>query len=80
MHRTTVEISEEHHRALTALARRRGVRGFSVLVQEALTEYLSNAEIDELEALLELEGSIDEAQADGLLWGMQETRSGWRTS
>lgn len=51
-----------------------------MLVQEALTEYLSNAEIDELEALLELEGSIDEAQADGLLRGMQETRSGWRTS
>jgi len=80
MHRTTVEISNEHHRALAALAQRRGLRGFSVLVQEALTEYLSDAELDELEALLALEGSIDEAQAQELHRSVAETRGSWRTS
>jgi hypothetical protein len=30
--RMTVEISDEQHQALRAIAHRRGVRGFSVLV------------------------------------------------
>lgn len=34
--RTTVEITAEQHRALSAIAQRRGLRVFSTLVQEAL--------------------------------------------
>ena len=39
--RTTVEISEHQHRALTELALRRRIRGFSLLVQEAIDFYLA---------------------------------------
>ena len=47
--RTTVEISAEQHRALSAIAQRRGVRGFSVLVQEALDTYLANLDANEVD-------------------------------
>lgn len=38
--RTTIEISEEHRAQLLKLAARRGEKGFSNLVQEALDGYL----------------------------------------
>ena len=40
--RTTVEIREEQRAALVALAARRGIRGFSLLVQEAVDRYLAS--------------------------------------
>lgn len=78
--RTTVEITEEQHQALTALANRRGVRGFSLLVQEALAQYLSDVEADELDLLLSLEGSLSEAEEKELRARVEEVRKTWRTS
>jgi hypothetical protein len=39
--RTTIEIQTEHRIALMALAARRGQKGFSTLVAEAIEEYLN---------------------------------------
>lgn len=38
--RTTIELSDEQRSALLALAGKRGLRGYSSLVQEALARYL----------------------------------------
>lgn len=40
--RTTIELSEPVHRRLRAAALSRGLRGFSPIVEEALSEYFSS--------------------------------------
>jgi len=61
--RTTVEITHEHYLALTGLAARRGIRGFSPLVREALDLYLAERGPTDLEAALALEGTLSEEEA-----------------
>ena len=78
--RTTVEITAEQHRALSAIAQRRGVRGFSVLVQEALDSYLTNLNTDEVELLLGLEGVVTESDAREMRSRINDARSKWRAS
>lgn len=78
--RTTVEITEDQHRALTALARRRGLRGFSPLVQEALTAYLAGLEADEVDLLLGLEGILDEEEEQEMRARIDAARAVWRAS
>jgi hypothetical protein len=78
--RTTVEITAEQHRALSALAQRRGERGFSRLVQEALDVYLSDREGEELEVLLGLEGSLDEEEEREMRSRIDQARTSWRSS
>jgi uncharacterized membrane protein len=75
--RTTVEISGEQHRALSALAQRRRLRGFSQLVQEALKFYLRDLDDDEISVLLALEGTLgeqDEAELQARLGAVRATR------
>jgi hypothetical protein len=78
--RTTVEITKEQHRALSAIAQRRGVRGFSPLVQEALDLYLANLNTDEVDLLLGLEGVLTEADALEVRSRIKDTRNPWRAS
>lgn len=78
--RTTVEISEEQHRALSALAQRRGLRGFSHLVQEALASYLRDLDHDEVGVLLDLEGTLGEREEAELLSRIDAARTTWRAS
>jgi hypothetical protein len=78
--RTTVEITVEQHRALSAIAQRRGVRGFSVLVQEALDSYLTNLNTDEVELLLGLEGVVTESDAREMRSRIKDARTKWRAS
>lgn len=78
--RTTVEISEEQHRALSALAQRRGLRGFSQLVQEALESYLRDLDDDEIGVLLDLEGTLGEREEAELRARMGAARATWRAS
>jgi hypothetical protein len=65
---------------MAALAARRKLRGFSVLVQEAVDAYLQAHDIENIEAALALEGSITDDEADEIrrriddLWA-----SPWRT-
>ena len=78
--RTTVEISDEQHRALSAIAHRRGVRGFSVLVQEALDAYLVNLNTDEVDMLLGLEGMLTDAESQEMQARIDDARAAWRAS
>lgn len=78
--RTTVEITDEQHRALSAIAQRRGVRGFSTLVREALDSYLANLKTDEVDLLLGLEGVITESDAEEMRARIAGMRSTWRAS
>lgn len=78
--RTTVEISDEQHRALTAVASRRGLRGFSALVQEAIEAYLADLRADEVDVLLALEGVLDDTQAEEVRSRIEAARQTWRAS
>ena len=78
--RTTVEISAHHHEALLAVARRRGLRGFSQLVQEALDAYLADLSADEVDSLLSLEGSLDEGEEREMRRRIEKARATWRVS
>lgn len=76
--RTTIELSDEQHRALMGLARRRHLRGFSLLVQEAVDAYLSELGTDERDVLLSLEGSLTANDEQVLRGRIEELRSLWR--
>jgi predicted transcriptional regulator len=78
--RTTVELNEEQRAALLHLAAKRGLKGFSQLVQEALDRYLEQqASRDGLiDAALGLRGSLKGKDADDLAGRVEQIRSRWR--
>jgi len=78
--RTTVEITDAQHRALAAIARRRGLRGFSALVQEALDGYLQDLDASEVDHLLGLEGLLDEDDEREVRRRIEAARATWRAS
>jgi hypothetical protein len=78
--RTTVEITDEQHLALTALAQRRGHRGLSSIVQEALDSYLESVSAAEIDLLLGLEGVLSEQEAEELRKRVDEVRETWRAA
>ena len=79
--RTTVELSDESRAKLMELAARRGERGFSALVEEAVVRYL--AEEDERRRLSErareVLGTLDEDTAHDLASSIEALRRRWRT-
>jgi hypothetical protein len=78
--RTTVVITEQQRLALSALASKRGVRGYSTLVQEAIDLYLEHQEADRLEAVLELRGALSSDEASDLERRISEAWSTWPTA
>jgi hypothetical protein len=78
--RTTVEIRDEQRIALAAIAARRGLRGYSEIVQEAIDAYLAEADGDDLEALLSLRGSLSDDEADALERRIAEAWTTWPTT
>jgi predicted DNA-binding protein len=80
--RTTIEISDDLRARLVALAARRGLRGFSTIVQEALERHLAaegDAErarrvADALAAL----GSLPAESAEALRGRVRRLRNRWR--
>ncbi|HEU0190736.1 MAG TPA: hypothetical protein VFR17_05630 [Mycobacterium sp.] len=78
--RTTVEITDEQHRALTAIARRRGMRSLSTPVQEALDGYLANLNTDEVDIPLALEGVLSESDSDEVRSCIDDVRKTWRAA
>ncbi|WP_108664686.1 ribbon-helix-helix protein, CopG family [Euzebya rosea] len=78
--RTTVELTDASHEAISNLARRRGSRGLSEIVQTAVDLYLASLSAEEVEAVLGLEGSISEESAASMTAAMEESRGQWRTT
>jgi hypothetical protein len=78
--RTTVEITNEQRAKLQQLAAKRGERGFSRLVQEALERYLEN--IDEhgrrVRSAISVLGKIDDKSAQELETAVRALRKTWR--
>lgn len=78
--RTTVEMSAEHRSALLALAARRGQKGFSALLAEAVEEYLKGERerARRRRELLSLAGSLPPDEAGELRRTAAELRESWR--
>lgn len=79
--RTTVEISEEIRAKLLELAARRGERGFSTLVEEALERYLREEErrLRRVEEARSVIGAMDDEDARHLEESVRKLRRGpWR--
>ena len=78
--RTTVELSDEIRAKLMELAARRGERGFSALVEEALVQYLDDEQrrrrsVEEARAVI---GTMDEEAAAALEESVRTLRELWR--
>jgi predicted transcriptional regulator len=78
--RTTIDMSPEHRARLLELAARRGEKGFSRLVAEALDAFLSRQREDEakLRAALDAAGALSSAEAERLRKVTSRLRESWR--
>ena len=78
--RTTVEIPDEQRAKLLELAARRGEKGFSKLVQEALAKYLSEItqREDRIRDALSVIGHLGDAAAERLEKSIRDLRATWR--
>ncbi|MGH9581415.1 MAG: hypothetical protein ACRD4O_00570 [Bryobacteraceae bacterium] len=78
--RTTVELKPEHRSALLALAARRGEKGFSSALEEAIDMYLKGEADREkrCQTILSLAGSISKKDAEELRRATRELRESWR--
>lgn len=78
--RTTIEMKREHRAQLLELAARRGHKGFSHLIEEALDAYLkaqaANAETRKRARLLQ--GALSTKDAKTLRDTTAEIRGSWR--
>jgi metal-responsive CopG/Arc/MetJ family transcriptional regulator len=78
--RTTVEIRDDLRARLLEIAARRGEKGFSKIVEEALESYLrrdGNGEASRVKALA-TRGVLTEDEADELEGRAREIRERWR--
>ena len=78
--RTTIEIKPEHRARLLELAARRGDKGFSSVIGEAIEIYLrGRAESERLRAnALKLRGILTTKEAEALRTRAAEVRASWR--
>ena len=78
--RTTIEIPDHLRARLLERAARRGEKGFSRLVQEALEGYLSETGDYErrIRAALSVLGRLDDRAADELKESVRKLRAAWR--
>jgi metal-responsive CopG/Arc/MetJ family transcriptional regulator len=78
--RTTVELSDAVRARLLELAARRGERGFSGLVEEAVEAYLEAEESrrGQAERARSVIGSLSEGDAEDLQASVRSLRERWR--
>jgi len=78
--RTTVEIPDNLRARLLEIAARRGLKGFSALVEEALILYLGELERREEQAgrAMALIGSLSEEETEALESSVSNARRSWR--
>ncbi|MFW6012456.1 MAG: hypothetical protein ACOC92_01965 [bacterium] len=78
--RTTIELSDEHRARLLELAARRGEKGFSSIVEEALDRYFAREERRRkaVDRALDALGSLSPDEADRLDREVHELRRSWR--
>ena len=78
--RTTVEMKPEHRAALIAIASKRGRKGFSGVLAEAIENYLGGEDerASRKAALLAAGRSLSTKDADHLRKVTRELRENWR--
>lgn len=78
--RTTIELSEEQRAALLHLAAKRGMKGFSQIVQEALARFLEEqaSRQEVIDEAMALRGSLKGRAGDELSETVEQIRSHWR--
>jgi predicted transcriptional regulator len=78
--RTTIDLPDEQRAKLLELAAKRGEKGFSVLVQEAVAAYLEQQSRggERVKRALALRGALRGDEGDQLLAATHEARRGWR--
>jgi hypothetical protein len=78
--RTTIELKPNHRSRLIAIAAKRGEKGFSSVLNEAVESYLSEeAERDSRrQRALQLRGILKHAEADELQKNAAAVRASWR--
>jgi len=78
--RTTVELSDEVIAALHALAVKKGHRGYSRVMEEAVKHYLRELEKKEQSSsvLLKMRGSWSAKEAADIKKRLEEIRKNWR--
>ena len=78
--RTTIELRAEHRAKLLELAARRGEKGFSSVIAEAIEDFLKDrAAKDHLRSrAIKLRGSMTASQAEGLRRNAAAMRKLWR--
>ncbi len=80
--RTTIELTDDQRSELVRLAAKRRMKGFSVIIQEAVDEYLrrQGGRDQAIAAALNLQGCLDNSTADGLEDRIRLIRKTWRCS
>ncbi len=78
--RTTIELSDEHRSALHALAARKGLRGYSKVIQEAIDLYISEKlkKEDGTGRLLKMKGTWDRKETEKARKKLEEIRRFWK--
>ena len=78
--RTTVEITAEYRTRLIEIAVRRGEKGFSTVLNEAIRTYLDvESERERRRSEVQaLRGSLTEEEADALRANIRALRKTWR--
>ncbi len=81
--RTTVELTPENHTALRELAARRGEKGYSRIVNDAIDRYV-HADTQErraraIAALESSQGIISDEEGEELQANIRKWRESWRS-
>ena len=78
--RTTIELKDEHRARLLEIAARRGEKGFSAIVTQALEAYfeLEGKRRTQQRDALRLRGALENREAEELLERTEAIRSHWR--
>jgi predicted transcriptional regulator len=78
--RTTIDLSDENRARLLELAARRGEKGFSSIVEEALGRYFAREERqrETVKRAIASLGSFSPEEADHLEQELERLRRSWR--
>lgn len=77
--RTTIELPDDQRARLLEIAARRGEKGFSGIIQEALEYYLRTQQQSEaVEQALKSRGKLSNAEGDQIHESALALRSRWR--
>ncbi len=78
--RTTIEIPDEQRAKLLEAAAKRGEKGFSSIVQQALADYFAAEERrqERVRQALGVIGKLDAEEADDLAKSVRKLRRSWR--